>query len=258
MTFRARNRRVATLIAVVAAILTFSRSASAQEGFRVVVNPSNPVSSLSRTQVSKLFLDKGAWDDGSAGAPVDLLPSSTIREGFSKELLGLPIAAAVDRMRDSAKAAGANPPPALATDREVLAYVRLKPGAIGYVSLAADVTGVKVVPVAGKTDYVLASTSSTAGEAPLAVGGRIAIPQRVVTAQPMYPAIARQGHVQGIVEVSIVIDARGNVERAQIVKSIPQLDRAALDAVKQWKYAPTVVNGAAVPVTMVVQVAFTL
>src|SRR5437868_1282860 len=78
MAFRARHRRVAILIAAVAATVAFSPAASAQDGFRVVVNPSNPVSSLSRTQVSKLFLDKGAWDDGSAGAPVDLLPSSAI------------------------------------------------------------------------------------------------------------------------------------------------------------------------------------
>ena len=67
-----------------------------------------------------------------------------------------------------------------------------------------------------------------------------------------------QGRVQGVVEVAIVIDINGNVEKAQVVKSIPQLDKAALDAVRQWKYAPTVVNGSAVPVTMVVQVAFTL
>jgi TonB family protein len=254
MTFHARNRRVLMLIA---AIVAMSRTAAAQEGFRIVVNPANPVASLSRMQVSKLYLDKGAWDDGAPGSPVDLLPSSAIREGFSKEMLGLPIAEAVDRMRDRAKAAGVNPPPALASDREVLAYVRLKPGAIGYVSLAADVSGVKVVAVGGKTDYVLASTATSAN-APLAVGGRIAIPPRISTAQPIYPSIAKQGHVQGVVEVSIVIDARGNVERAQIVKSIPQLDKAALDAVRQWKYAPTVVNGAAVPVTMVVQVAFTL
>jgi len=258
MTFRARHQRVVTVIATVVALFAFHRTAVAQEGFRIVVNPANPVSSLSRTQVTKLFLDKGTWDDGAAGSPVDLLPSSLIREGFSREVLGLPIAAAVDRMQESAKAVGANPPPALATDREVLAYVRLKPGAIGYVSLAADTSGVKVVAVGGKTDYVLTGLASSSGMVPIQVGGRVAMPQRVTTAQPFYPPIARQGHVQGVVEVAIVIDINGNVEKAHIVKSIPQLDKAALDAVRQWKYAPTVVNGSAVPVTMVVQVAFTL
>ena len=258
MMFRARQRVTLTVVAACAAMMIPSR-VHAQDGYRIVVNPNNPVSSLSRTQVSKFFLDKGTWDDGAAAAPVDLLPSSPIREGFSHDVLGLPIAAAVDRMRDTAKASGANPPPALATDREVLAYVRLKPGAIGYVSLAADTSGVKVVAVNGRTEHMIAGGAATdAAPAPLAVGGRVAVPQRLVTAQPVYPAFAKTAHVQGVVELSIVIDATGNVTKAQVVKSIPQLDKAAVDAVKQWKYAPTLVNGAAVPVTMVVQVSFTL
>lgn len=260
MALSVNKRQVATVIGTVLIVIGVSSPVLAQDGFRIVVNPSNPISSLSRTQVTKLYLDKGTWDDGAAGAPVDLLPSSPIREGFSKDVLGMPIGAAVDRMRESAKAAGVNPPPALASDREVLAYVRLKPGAIGYVSLGADVTGVKVVSVGGKTEHAVAAgaMASSSASAPMAVGGRIPIPQRVSFAQPAYPAIAKSARVQGVVEVSIVIDVTGKVVSAEVVKSIPQLDRAAIDAVKQWKYAPTVANGAAVPVTMVVQVAFSL
>jgi protein TonB len=157
-------------------------------------------------------------------------------------------------MREVSKAAGATPPPSMASDRDVLAYVRLKPGAIGYVSMAADVTGVKVVAVGGRTEHT-AGMSSTA---PVVVGGRIPMPQRLVLVQPTYPAFARTAKIQGTVEVSIVVDAAGNVASAEIVKSISQLDKAALEAVRKWKYAPTVVNGTAVPVTMVVQVAFTL
>jgi len=257
MTLSARKRCV-TAIAVLVVVIGASATALAQDGYRIVVNPTNPVSALSRTQVSKLFLEKGTWDDGASVSPVDLLPTSPVREGFSKDILGLPIPAAVDRMRETARAAGLFPPPALATDREVLAYVRLKPGAIGYVSLGADVSGVKVVAVGGKTEHLIAASADADASAPLQVGGRIGMPQRLSQAQPIYPAIAKQGQIQGVVEVSIVIDANGNVERAKIVKSIPQLDKAALDAVKQWKYAPTVVNGAAVPVTMVVKVTFTL
>jgi len=256
MALSAGIRRIVIGASVVVAAITASNTAHAQDGYRIVVNPSNPVSSLSKNQVSKLFLDKGTWDDGAMVAPVDLLPSSLVRDGFSREVLGLPISAAVDRMRVAAQAAGTNPPPALATDREVLAYVRLKPGAIGYVSLDADVSGVKVVSVGGKTEHLLAS--SPAAVDPLPVGGRIAMPQRLLTTPPVYPSFARSGRVQGVVEVSIVIDTNGNVARAEIVKSIPQLDKAALDAVKKWKYAPTVVNGATVPVTMVVQVTFAL
>jgi len=258
MAARTGNKRMAMVLATLIATICFGGVAAAQEGYRVVVNPSNPVSALSKTQVSKMFLEKGAWDDGAVAAPVDLLPTSPIREGFSKDMLGLPVPAAIDRIREVAKASGSNPSPAMASDREVLAYVRLKPGAIGYVSLSADVSGVKVVAVGGKTEHVLAPSATTAAAAPIPVGGRIAVPQRVVQVQPIYPAIAKAAHVQGIVEVSIVIGASGNVERADIVRSIPQLDGAALQAVRKWKYSPTLVDGTPVPVTMVVQVTFTL
>lgn len=245
--------RPAALTAVL--LLALAATVSAQDGFRIVVNPQNPVSSLTKPQVAKLFLDNTTWDSGAAAAPVDLLPTSPVREGFSRDVLGLPVPAAIDRLVESARLAGTNPPPAMASDREVLAYVRLKPGAIGYVSLAADVSGVKVVSVGGKTEHLVAGTPVTT---PIAVGGRIGIPQRLVHAQPIYPAIALTARVQGTVDVSIVIDAGGNVEQAKVVRSIPQLDGAALDAVRKWKFSPTVVNGVAVPVTMVVHVTFAL
>jgi TonB family protein len=243
------------MLATIALCGCLAGTAAAQDGFRVVVNPQNPVSSLSKHEVAKLFLEKATWADGAAVAPVDLLPTSHIREGFSRDVLGLPVPAAIDRVRDVAKAAGANPPPSLASDREVLAYVRLKTGAIGYVSLAADVSGVKVVTVGGKTAHVV---PAAAPAAPLPIGGRIGMPHRLVHAQPVYPTIARTGRVQGTVEVAIIIDAAGNVEQATVVRSIPQLDGAALDAVRKWKYSPTIVNGVAVPVTMVVHVTFAL
>jgi TonB family protein len=234
------------------AALSMGTTLVAQGGYRIVVNPSNPVSALSKTQLSKLFLEKATWDDGGVVSPVDLLPTSPIRDGFSREVLGVPVPVAIERIRDTAKAAGGNPPPAVASDREVLAYVRLKPGAIGYVSLSADISGVKVVSVGGKTEHALAMPE------PLPVGGNVGLPQRLVHAQPVYPAIAKVAKVQGTVEVSVVIDASGNVERAQVVRSIPQLDAAAVEAVKKWKYSPTVVNGIAVPVKMIVQVTFAL
>lgn len=253
MAVNGRREMKATAATAIVTVL-MSAALVAQNGYRIVVNPSNPVSALSRNQVSKLFLEKGTWDDGAAVSPVDLLPVSPVREGFTRDMLGLSVPAAIDRMREASQAAGVNPPPSLASDREVLAYVRLKPGAIGYVSLAADTSGVKVVAVGGKTDHALSESSV----APVPVGGRIGMPQRLVHAQPSYPAIARMGKVQGTVDVSIVIDADGNVERAQVVRSIPQLDAAAIEAVRKWKYSPTVVNGVAVPVTMVVKVTFAL
>jgi TonB family protein len=247
--------KIFKVAAATVAAMCMSTIVVAQSGYRVVVNPSNPVSSLSKNEVTKLFLEKTSWDSGAPAAPVDLLAVSPVREGFSKDVLGLSVTEAVDRIRETARAAGGNPPPAMASDREVLAYVRLKPGAIGYVSLAADITGVKVIAVGGKKEHAL--PAGTAIE-PLAVGGRIPLPQRIVHAQPVYPPFAKIGKVQGTVDVSVVIDAGGNVLQAQVVRSIPQLDSAAVDAVRKWKYSPTIVDGVAVPVTMIVKVNFAL
>jgi protein TonB len=74
----------------------------------------------------------------------------------------------------------------------------------------------------------------------------------------MYPELARQTKTQGLVEIEIVVGPSGDVEQARVVRGIALLDRAALDAVRKWKYAPTIVNGVAVPVKMAVGVSFSL
>ncbi len=75
---------------------------------------------------------------------------------------------------------------------------------------------------------------------------------------PVYPADARDARIQGRVVVEATIGATGTVVEAKVVRSIPLLDQAALDAVKQWVYEPTIVNGKPTPVIMTVTVNFTL
>jgi TonB family protein len=74
----------------------------------------------------------------------------------------------------------------------------------------------------------------------------------------VYPDEAKRAQVQGVVPMEVRIDEKGNVSDTPILRSIPLLDQAATDAVKQWKYATTIVNGAAVPVSITVMVNFTL
>jgi periplasmic protein TonB len=93
---------------------------------------------------------------------------------------------------------------------------------------------------------------------PVRVGGVIRSPQRVVNVTPVYPAIAREAHAQGLVIIEATVDERGNVVRAQVLKSIPLLDEAALAAVRQWKFTPTLLNGIAIPIVMTVTVNFSL
>jgi TonB family protein len=97
-----------------------------------------------------------------------------------------------------------------------------------------------------------------AAQAPVRVGGDIKEPRRVKDVKPVYPQIAQQGGVQGIVILEVQIGTDGKVERAQVLRSVPLLDQAALDAVLQWEYTPTLLNGQPVPVMMTVTVSFSL
>ena len=93
---------------------------------------------------------------------------------------------------------------------------------------------------------------------PIRPGGLIRPPTKVVHVAPEYPQIARASRIQGVVIIEATIDSRGNVASAAVLRSIPLLDQAALDAVRQWKFTPTLLNGTAVPVIMTVTVNFTL
>jgi protein TonB len=95
-------------------------------------------------------------------------------------------------------------------------------------------------------------------QGPVRVGGAIRQPQKVHDLLPTYPAIAQAARVQGLVIVEATISEDGRVVNARVLRSIPLLDEAALEAVRQWRYTPTLLNGVPVPVIMTVTVQFTL
>jgi protein TonB len=84
------------------------------------------------------------------------------------------------------------------------------------------------------------------------------LPRKLVHVDPVYPRMAQIAQVQGVVILEATIDARGRVMDARVLRSVPLLDEAALDAVWQWIYAPTLLNGVPVPIVMTVTVKFTL
>jgi TonB family protein len=90
------------------------------------------------------------------------------------------------------------------------------------------------------------------------IGGAISPPKKIKDAPPQYPEEAQQARVQGVVILEARIDEAGNVSDARPLRSIPLLDQAAIDAVRQWQYTPTLLNGVAVPVIMTVTVNFAL
>ncbi len=83
-------------------------------------------------------------------------------------------------------------------------------------------------------------------------------PKLVTQVDPIYPEIARQARVEGIVILEATTDTYGRIADVKVLRSIPLLDQAALDAVKQWVYEPMVVDGKPREVTFTVTVNFTL
>jgi protein TonB len=90
------------------------------------------------------------------------------------------------------------------------------------------------------------------------VGSNLKAPRQTYSVQPEYPSIAKQAHVSGVVVVNAVIDEHGNVVQARALSGHPLLIPAALNAVLQWKYEPTTLNGTPVAVEMEVTVRFNL
>jgi periplasmic protein TonB len=83
-------------------------------------------------------------------------------------------------------------------------------------------------------------------------------PVRVHDVGPLYPEVARLARIEGTVIIEAIIGTTGDVTGARVLRSVLMLDQAAMDAVRQWKYTPTLLNGTPVPVIMTVTVTFSL
>ena len=87
---------------------------------------------------------------------------------------------------------------------------------------------------------------------PVHVGGSVRMPTVIRNVRPILPPFASITRIQGVVWVEIVIGPSGDVRAARVVRSIPVLDEAALEGVRQWRFAPVLVNGAPGAVFMTV------
>ena len=115
----------------------------------------------------------------------------------------------------------------------------------------------KADAVATKRKADAAVARAKARMAPVRVGGQIMPPRKIKDVQPVYPDLARTARVSGAVTIEATIGEDGKVTDARVVRSIPLLDQAALDAVRQWEYLPTLLNGVPVPILMTVKINFT-
>lgn len=99
---------------------------------------------------------------------------------------------------------------------------------------------------------------AVAQHGPYRVGGRVQPPKLLNEVQPTYPPLAREARVQGDVMIDSIIDKQGDVTQMKLVSGNPLLITAALNAMKQWKYQPTRLNGTPISVEMQVTVHFSL
>ena len=90
------------------------------------------------------------------------------------------------------------------------------------------------------------------------IGGNVRPPRLVREVRPIYPPLARQARIQGVVKINAIVSRDGTVQSLETVSGHPLLVNAALDAVRQWLYEPTQLNGEPVEVILVVDVNFRL
>jgi len=121
---------------------------AAQQGYVVIVNDANGVSQVSAGELSRMFMKKlNRWQSGLDVVPVDQPESAAAREAFSAGVHGKSVSAVHAFWQQQIFSGRAVPPAEKASDEQVIAFVRSTPGAVGYVSAGASLSGVKRVQV---------------------------------------------------------------------------------------------------------------
>ena len=92
----------------------------------------------------------------------------------------------------------------------------------------------------------------------ITVGGNVQQAMLIQQEAPVYPPLAKQARIQGVVRFTVLIEPDGSVSKADLIAGHPLLVQAATDAVRQWRYKPTLLNGEPVQVVTQVDVNFNL
>jgi ABC-type phosphate transport system substrate-binding protein len=134
-------------ILLLSAFILFASSLFAQSAkYQIVVNSDNPITSLNKKQIKKIYTKKlTKWDNDKKIKPVDLQKNSDIRKSFSNSVLGKSVSAMRAFWQRQIFSGKGVPPPEKKNDDDVIEYVKNNPGAIGYVSANANTSDVKKV-----------------------------------------------------------------------------------------------------------------
>lgn len=128
-------RNALSIVAVIATLMAAGPAVAQSARFKVIVNAQNAINALPASEVSRIFLGHATrWPDGALIEPVDLTDGSAVHGRFVTEIHHKDAAALSSYWQQQIFAGKDVPPPAMATDAEILAYVRQHSGAIGYIS----------------------------------------------------------------------------------------------------------------------------
>ena len=141
------RKTLVTLLALGALCIAGGAGAETR-GYKLVVNKANAASSLQKGEVAKMFMKQSMkWQSGTAVEPVDQSPSAAVRERFSSDVHGKAVGAVQSAWQRIIFSGRGVPPPEVASDDAVIAFVAEHPGGIGYVGEGAATDRVKVVDV---------------------------------------------------------------------------------------------------------------
>jgi TonB family protein len=153
----------------------------------------------------------------------------------------------------------------LSTTRESRSKLIGSAGAIGCCLMIAAWASARALPLpwadgATADHAAVSSAEQKSGDSskPIRVGGEAQEEKLVKKVTPVYPKEAKQKHVQGKVVLDVTISKEGHVTSVEVVSGPTELVQSAVDAVKQWEYRPTLLNGQPVEVTSNVWVNYTL
>jgi periplasmic protein TonB len=126
------------------------------------------------------------------------------------------------------------------------------------VDLGAPLTRIPVGEVVSNGELVPPPPAQPRSKEPVRVGGQIEPPKRLVHVDPIYPAIAIAARKEGSVILEALISEEGIVREVHVLRPAPLFEQAAITAVRQWRFSPTLLNGEPVPIVMTVTIGFTL
>jgi len=171
----------------------------------------------------------------------------------------LPFSATDDSLRSIFEQVGQVDSAKVITDRDT---GRSK--GFGFVEMATDEECAEAIKKFNGTDYE--GRALTVNEARpmvpppppqrLRVGGNVAQASLLTQVKPVYPPLAKQARIQGVVLLEAVISKDGAIDNLRVISGHPLLTQAAIDAVKQWRYKPTLLNGEPVEVVTTITVNF--